>query len=262
MHLSVFIVLETFVVERFCDIFEMKAHANHIKDAMFDFVYTEIKCSSCRHSGLTRAVLYDIPQYLVLTHKSDDTECVELINEVDLLVIEPSLENSKIDYSPTTVFIVLDNNELFYLRKLGNGLSYYNKMVGQFEQLTDITAQQVRLSTSWVVFVYETQTDAFAIPVLKRTTLNHDNCRAAIEPDVWSIETVLGLIPSFKDAFEVGDAIMTTKEINIILNENGDLNDLIIDGYLSMIASIVPSNIRVLAIPVYRISQMIEKRLK
>jgi hypothetical protein len=248
-------------MERLHDIWEMNFHTDHINAIMIAFFHNEIKCSSCKRSGLTNAVLYDVPRYLVLSRKSDDVQCVNLINAVDLLVIQPSLEDSKFEYRAHTALMVLENDEVFYLRKITNGFSYYNKVNGQFETLTDITAQYTGLASHWAIFIYETEADVFIIPPLKRTSIDQNSLQPANEPEVWSIDTVQGLLPSFKKPFDVANVTMRQSDIELLLNKDGDLNDLIIDGYLSIIASKAPSHSRVLAVQTHIISQIIDKRL-
>ena len=229
---------------------------------MFEFSYREIKCSSCRLPGLTRAIIYDVRRYLVMSHRSDDDECIQLIDEVDLLFIEPSNEHPKVDYTPNTVFFVLENGEVFYLRKIQDGFSYYNKVAGRFEKLIDISALDVKLSTNWMVFVYEVDNNTTSIPLLRKIIGNQQNLGPAIEADVLTIDTVQTILPSFKESFDVADVSMKKKEINTLLDDRGDLNDIIIDAYLSMIASTVQSTNTVLAVPCHQISAILTKRLK
>jgi hypothetical protein len=240
----------------------MNFNADHINVAMNTFFYQEIQCSLCRGLGLTKAVLYDIPQYLVLSRKSADVQCVNLIDDVDLLIIKPSMQDVRFEYSANIVLMVLDNNEIFYLRKTQNGFSYYNKVNGQFQILTDITAQYTQISSSWMIFIYETQVDLFTMLEMNRTSIDQQKLELFNQPEVSSIDTVEGLLPSFKSQFDVGNIRMEQKDIRLLLNNNGDLNDLIIDGYLSILASIAPTNNRVLAVESYLVSQIIEKRFK
>jgi Ulp1 family protease len=56
--------------------------------------------------------------------------------------------------------------------------------------------------------------------------------------------------------------IMTENDIRLLVHQDGDLNDLIIDGYLSLIVSKVTSEKKVLAAQTYVVSQIIQKKLK
>lgn len=244
------------------EVLAMNFHTDDINVIMKNFFYKEIKCSSCLRLGMTSAVLYDIPQYLLLSHINNNLQCVNLLYDVDLLVIQPSSDDSKFEYSPNIALFLLDNDEIFYIRKVDARLSYYNKNNGHFEMFDDITSQYVGLGSRWTIYIYETQADIFSIPSLKKTLIDQTKLQPSNEPEVWSIGTVQGLLPSFKTSFEIGNVLMGLNDIELLLNEDGDLNDLIIDGCLSLIASTAPTHKRVLAVQNYIVLQIIEKRIK
>jgi hypothetical protein len=244
------------------EIWQMKSTAEHINAEMVTFVYKQIKCSSCPILGLTNSVLYDIPRFLLLNSRSNDTDCVKLIDDIDSLFIQPSLTYPLFEYNVQTVMIVLEEDQIMYLRKNGSEYSSYNKISGEFEALRDLTTQQTGLASSWTIFVYETEAVVFNLPSLQKIIFDQTNMQSALEPDVFSIGTVQGLLPSFDRPFNVGSIQMEQKTIDLLIQKETDLNDLIINGHLSLTVSAAPTNGRVLALDSLIVSEIVDKRLK
>jgi len=96
---------------------------------------------------------------------------------------------------------------------------------------------------------------------LTRAFIDQKNLQPTNEPEVWCIDTVQGFLPSFKKSFGIGNVIMRENDIEVLLDNDSQLNDLIIDSYLSIIASTTSSNNRVLAVQTYIVSQIIKKRV-
>ena len=256
-----FFHLENYLLERMHEIWKMRANADHISAAINNFCYQEIQCSACRHVGLTKTMIYDIPQYLLLKVMSNDGDCADLIDEVNSLVIQSLASQTTLEYNAQTAMIVLDDDEILYLRKSGSGYSCFDKSNGRFQMLPDLTAQQTGLASSWTVFVYETRAIAFDSPQLKPLLLDQTSLQAPKEPEECSIDTVQGLLRIYAQSLSVNDVEMEQKDVKLLLNSEGDLNDLIIDAQLSTIASAAPSGNRVLAMPTHQISQIINYRL-
>jgi len=191
----------------------------------------------------------------------EENPAVSFIDEVDLLSIKPAITCPSFEYSIQTVLVVLDEDEIIYLRKNGTGYSSYNKISGQFEILHDLTTQQTGLSSSWTVFAYETQAVIFNSARLDKIMLDQNHLLPAPGPEVWSIDTVQGLLPKFTRPFSIGPIQMKKDNIETLIEQNGGMNDLIIDSHLYLTASTAPANRRVLAVPNYFVSQIIEKRL-
>lgn len=249
-------------MDRFTDVFEMKYNGEHIKDAMLEFFYREIQCSSCKYSGLTRAILYDMPEYLVLDCKTEDMACIQLIDEVDFLTIKSSMEIPTFEYSANTVFIVVERNEMFYLQKKQDGFVYYDKQSKRFEHLKDISTHHINAAASWVVFIYKTDHDLFKLPDLQKSNLGQEHFLEATEPDLLSVATIQSLLPIFTERFDIGNIMMQKKHFNNLLDNHGDLDDLIIDAYLYELALFSPSSTSILAVPVHRVSIIVEKKFE
>jgi len=244
------------------EVWQMKSNIDYISTAMTNFLYDEIKCSSCRKLGLTNSILYDIPQFLLLKAVSDDSDCINLIDDVELLFVRPSPSHPSFEYDVQTVLIVLEEDNIAYLRKTGNGYSSYNKTSGEFELLNDLPAQQTGLSSRWTIFIYETQATIFELPPLEKIYLDQNALSANTEPEASTIDTVQGLLPSFKKPFDVGPIEMKPSDIKTLLDKDGDINDLIIDGHLLITASNGSPDYKILTVPSYLTTQIIDKQLK
>jgi hypothetical protein len=85
--------------------------------------------------------------------------------------------------------------------------------------------------------------------------------QASKEPEEWSIGTVQGLFPSFTRSLCVNSVGMEKKDVDLVLNSEGDLNDLIINAQLLTIASAVSLGSRVLAVPTHETCQIIYSQL-
>jgi hypothetical protein len=158
--------------------------------------------------------------------------------------------------------IVLEADDIVYLRKNGKSYLSYNKISGQFETLPDLTTLQTGLASSWTIFVYETECVLSNAPRLDKIKLDQSNLQSALEAEVWSIGTVQGLLPTFSRPFNIGPVQMKKNDIETLLAPNGDINDLVINGHLFITASTAQVNIRVLALQSYVVSEMIENRLR
>ncbi|CAF1202066.1 unnamed protein product [Didymodactylos carnosus] len=73
---------------------------------------------------------------LLLKTANNDSDCVNLIDDVDQLLIRPSLYHPTFEY---IVLIVLEEDDIIYLRKTGHSYSSYNKLSGQSEILPALT---------------------------------------------------------------------------------------------------------------------------
>ena len=206
--------LENYLVERMHEIWKMKANADHIGAAINNFCYKEFQCSACRHVGLTETMIYDIPQYLLLKVMSNDGDCADLIDEVDSLVIQPLASQTTVEYNAQTAIIVLDDDEILYLRKSDGGYSCFDQSAGRFQMLRDLTTQQSGLASSWTVFVYETRAIAFDPPQLKTLSLDQTSLQPSKEPEECSVGTVQGLFPSYTRCLSVNYVEMEKKMWN------------------------------------------------
>ena len=262
MSLILFYFLETSIVDRMHGVWQMKSDIEYINTAMINFLYDEIKCSSCQKLGLSNSILYSIPQFLLLKAVSDDSECINLINDVEVLFVRPSPSHPSFEYDVQTVLIVLEEDNIIYLRKSGRGYSSYNKTSGEFELLDDLPAQQTGLASRWTVFIYETNATIFELPPLEKMYLDQSALSTNTEPEASTIDVVLGLLPSFKKPFDVGSIELKPIHIQTLLDKNGDINDLIIDAHLLITASSGSSHYKILTVPSYLTRQIIDQQLK
>jgi hypothetical protein len=244
------------------DVWEMKSNVEYISGVMTNFLSDEIKCSSCERLGLTNVVLYDIPRFLILKTISNDSDCINLIDDIEQLFIRPSPSHPSFEYNVQTVLIVLEEDNIVYLRKTGMGYSSFNETSGDFELLNDVTSEHAGLASRWTIFIYESNDTVFEAPTLDKIHLDQNDLAATIEPEECTIDTVQGLLPSFKGPFKVSDIQIKLEHINTLLNKDGDINDIIIDGHLFITASNASPDHKVLAIPCYLASQIIDKQLK
>ena len=158
--------------------------------------------------------------------------------------------------------IVLEDDDVFYLRKTPTGFSYFNKASGQFELLNDFVAAQTGLAAKWIIFIFQTDTPVFALKELRKTLIDRTKLEPAVEPEVWSIATVQGLLPTFTRSFDVGPVVMQQTDIDLLLNNDGDLNDLVINGHLFISSTTTHTDCKALAVQSYYVSQIIDNRLR
>ncbi|CAF1364689.1 unnamed protein product [Adineta steineri] len=253
---------ETYAVDRMHEIWSMRSTATHINDKMASFVRKKIICSSCQKPGLTNSVVYDIPKFLVLNTRSNDADCVKLIDEVDLLFVQPIDMSLSFEYSIQTAIIVLEEDQVIYLRKNGNNYLSYNKTTNQFEAIIDLTTQQTGLASNWTIFIYKTEAVIFDSLKLETIVLDQSNLQSAPNVDVLCIGVVQGLLPLFPRPFKVSSIQMEQRDINILLNESGNINDLIVNSHLRLIASNAPANNFVLVLDSLLVSNILRKDLK
>ncbi|CAF5016840.1 unnamed protein product, partial [Rotaria sp. Silwood1] len=256
------LVGKTFTITRMHDVWQIKTDALHVTYKMNSFMYEEIKCSSCNSSGLTNFVLYDIPRYLLLKTESAGTDCIDLIHDMDQIRIRPSDTHLPFDYHVQTVLLVLDEDDIVYLRKTTNGYSSLNKTTGQFVELRDFSIDETGLASRWTIFVYETDEEVFYPPLIDKITFDQSTLAEAMEPDIWTIDTVQDLLPTFPDILKVGPIQIQKDDMKILLDNDGNINDLIIDAHLSITATTAPFHKRVLALETHTISEIIEKKVK
>ncbi|CAF4693049.1 unnamed protein product, partial [Rotaria socialis] len=83
-----------------------------------------------------------------------------------------------------------------------------------------------------------------------------------MEPDEWTINTVHDLLPTFTDTLKIGSVQLKKDDIKTLLDNDADINDLIINVHLLIIASTAPFHKRVLAVESHTISDIIENKLK
>jgi hypothetical protein len=240
----------------------MKSTTDHINDEMTNFIDKQVTCRICKALGPATFALYDIPQFLLLKTRSNDTDCIQLIDDADLLTIKPSITCPSFEYTIQTVLIVLLGDEIFYLRKTGSGYSSYNKFSGRFEILHDSTAMGTGRASNWMIFAYETKDVVFKSPRLEKKILDPINFLLTSEPDVSCNRTVLDRLASLTGQFEVGPAGIEPEDIQTLIEQNGDLNDSIINSHLYLTALNATANNRVLAMQTYFVSDIIENRLK
>ena len=193
----------TYSVDPLHEIWELKTHVDRVNISINDFSNKDIKCSSCPTRGLNNSVLYDIPRFSIFTLRTNDSQCAKLIDEVEFLSIRPTQMSSQIEYSIQTAMIVLEDDEVFFLRKTPDGFSYFNKATRQFELLNDFVAAQAGLAAKWIIFIFETDTPVFVLKELRKTSIEQNKLEPAMEPDVWSIKTVQGPLPTFTRSFDV-----------------------------------------------------------
>ena len=177
-------------------------------------------------------VLYDLPRFSILNLRTNDSQCVSRIDEVDFLTIRPTRTRCQFEYSIQTAMIVLEDDDVFYLRKTPAGFSYFNKASGQFELLNDFVAAQTGLAAKWIISIFQTDTPVVALKELTKTLIDRTKLEPAVETEVWSIATVQGPLPTFTRSFDVGPVVMQQTDIDLLLNNDGDLNDLVTNGHL------------------------------
>ena len=61
-----------------------------------------------------------------------------------------------------------------------------------------------------------------------------------MEPDMWTIDTVQGLLPTFTDILKVGPVQMKKDDIKILLDNDSNIKDIVIDAHLFTTAIIAP----------------------
>ena len=220
----------------------MKKDALHVTYRMNSFMHEEVKCSSCNIAGLTNFILYDIPRFLLLKTKSADIDCTSLIDYIDQIRIRPSNMHLPFDYHVHTDLIVLEEDDIVYLRKTTNGYSSLNKTTGPFEELCHLSTYEAGLTSRWTIFVYET---VFYPPSIDKITLDQSTL---VEPDIWAIDTVQDLLPTFTDTLRIGPIQIKKDDIKLLLDNNGDINDLIMDAHLFITATTGPFQEGVLAV--------------
>ena len=255
------IYLETLTVDRMHEIWEMKNNAKHVENAMQAFMLSEIPCSSCKQVGYTNSIIYDLPQFLILKTRSNVDECITLVDDVNRLTIRPTVSHTPIEYNIQTVMLVLEEDSIVYLRKSQNGYTSYNEASNQFELINNVSSEDAGLASKWTIFIYETF-DASSNFSLQTIDLDRTELPSAIEPQHHIIDTVKDLLSLYKKSINVHSITIGSTDIKILLEKNGDINDLIIDAHLSITASNISSTQNVLALPSYIIRQIISKTLK
>ncbi|CAF2072354.1 unnamed protein product [Rotaria magnacalcarata] len=253
---------ETFTVVRMHEIWQMKKDASHVTHKIQFFMHEEINCSSCKTAGLTDFVLYDIPRFLIFKTESINTDCITLIDDINQLRIRPLDTNLPFDYHLQTVLIVLEEDDIVYLRKTTNGYTSFNKTTGQFVQLRDLSTYQTGLASRWIIFIYQTDENVFYPALMDKITLDQSTLAENMEPDEWTINTVQDLLPTFTDTLKIGSVQLKKDDIKTLLDNDADINDLIINVHLLIIASTAPFHKRVLAVESHTVSDIIENKLK
>jgi hypothetical protein len=189
-----------------------------------------------------------------------DSNCIELIDDVDLLSIRPTPDSSPIDYFVQTVLVVLEGDDILYLRKTFDGYASFNKDNKKFEPLHDVTLQQTSLASKWIIFAYETNDTVFSLSDLRKVSIDETILDSRIEPDDAAMDVVQGLLPTFIRPFDVGLVRLNKEDISRLCNKDGLLNDMIINAYLHIIASAPASN-RIFAVSSYFVSKILRKMI-
>ena len=158
--------------------------------------------------------------------------------------------------------IVLEDDEVFFLRKTPDGFSYFNKATRQFELLNDFVAAQTGLAAKWIIFIFETDTPVFSLKELRKTLIDQNKLEPTMEPDVWSITTVQGLLPTFTRSCDVGPVQMQQSHIDLLLDTDDNLNDLIINGHLFISSTTTPTDCKAFAVQSHSVSHIIDNRLR
>ncbi|CAF4112095.1 unnamed protein product [Rotaria sp. Silwood2] len=171
----ILIFSDNFAAPTLHDVYLMDLKTTHINDVLNNSLQRSIECSSCHTFGLSNAILYDIPQFMLLSAPCS-TKCIELIADVDLLAIQPLSSSSTIEYSVQTVLVVLEGDDILFLRKDHNGYSLFNKDSKRFELLRDMPIQQTVLVSKWIVFAYKTDANAFTLTGLRKVFIDQNLC--------------------------------------------------------------------------------------
>ena len=102
----------------------------------------------------------------------------------------------------------------------------------------------------------------FYPPSIDKITLDQSTLAESMESDIWTTDTVQDLLPTFTDTLRVGPIQIKKDDIKLLLDNNGNINDLIIDAHLFITATTAPFQERVLPVVIHVVSKIIEKRLK
>ncbi|CAM4951852.1 unnamed protein product [Rotaria socialis] len=230
---------ETYAVDRFHDVWQMQTNIEEVNAIINSFAYEDIKCS-----------------------KSTGPNAVDFIDDSGLLHIRPSFSHPAFEHYIQTILIVLEEDDIFYLRKTENGYSSYNKTTSEFEPIQEFPTCQTGLVSNWIVFVCKAETTIFDTPTVNKTLFDQNNLTVTTQPEPWTIETVQGLPPAFREYFHVGPIQIKANDMKILLDSGGDINDLIIDAHLFITATQSTSNPRVLTLASHAVSEILEKRIK
>lgn len=120
---------------------------------------------------------------------------------------------------------VLEEDSVMFIQKTADGYAVYNAATPQFTLLDDGCTQQTEPATRWTVFVYATTETMFSAGSSKKLPADGTDRKVASVPVECTLETVEGLLPSFKTSLDVGSIEMNVEDIRTLLNRDGDLND-------------------------------------
>lgn len=165
------------------ELLNMQENMLNIDVSMRAFIYDEIKCSLCGEFGLTRSVLYELPRFLLLKCRNNEPNVVNFIDERDSLYIRPSYTHPSFKYNVQIILVVLEDNDLVYLKKTGIGYSIFNSSTRKFELLEVFSLEIAGLASNWIIFVYKTEESLFDKPAMDKKILDRNTSALSTEPE-------------------------------------------------------------------------------
>ncbi|CAF3553711.1 unnamed protein product, partial [Rotaria sp. Silwood2] len=126
----------------------------------------------------------------------------------------------------------------------------------------NVSAYKTGLASRWITFVYETDENVFYPPLIDKITFDQSTLAESVKPDIWTIDTVQDLLPTFTDILRVGPIQIKKDDIKLLLDNDGDINDLIIDAHLFITATTATFHKRILAMETHTVSEKIQKKIK
>ncbi|CAF4666543.1 unnamed protein product, partial [Rotaria sp. Silwood2] len=108
----------------------------------------------------------------------------------------------------------------------------------------------------------ETDENVFYPPLIDKITFDQSTLAESVEPDIWTIDTVQDLLPTSADILRVGPIQIKKDDIKLLLDNDGDINDLIIDAHLFITATTATFHKRILAMETHTVSEKIQKKIK
>ena len=71
--------------------------------------------------------------------ESANEDGVSLIDDIDQIRIRPSDAHLPLDYRAHTVLLILDEDDIVYLRRTTNSYSFLNNTTGQFQEIRQLS---------------------------------------------------------------------------------------------------------------------------
>ena len=90
-----------------------------------------------------------------------------------------------------------------------------NKTTGHFQEIRQLSTHGIDLASCWTIFVCEIDENVFYPSSIDRVTFDQDTLAECMEPDMWTIDTVQDLLPTFSDILKVGPVQMKKDDIKI-----------------------------------------------